>query len=122
MSFELLDSHGFEIKNSQAKTKVLIATTNGVQDETVWDGLENFEAVIDFLLTRSRASALLTGMYQRDHRDSVKKHFIISVNPIAANHRATIDSISLATKIEQLNQKIPVSSIIHIITSSHLIS
>lgn len=81
----------------------MIVTTNEIQPESAWEGFDNFEAVIDLLLTRDRTSALLTGMYERNTKDEVKKHFIIAVNPIGTNHRLTLDSVGLASKIEQIN-------------------
>ena len=103
LQFVFLDSHGQEIVEPQAKTKIMIVTTNEIQPESAWEGFDNFEAVIDLLLTRDRTSALLTGMYERNTKDEVKKHFIIAVNPIATNHRLTLDSVGLASKIEQIN-------------------
>ena len=83
----------------------MIVTTNEIQPESLWEGFDSFEAIIDLLLTRNRTSALLTGMYERNSKDEVKKHFIIAVNPVAASHRMTLDSVGLATKIEQIIQQ-----------------
>ena len=88
------------------RTKIMLVTTNSVKEESYFSGLASIDSLIDLIMTDDKPSVIKKdrAMAGKPISDNVIKHFILTTAPTQQNHKATLNTISLGSRIDLLTK------------------
>ena len=103
-SFEGGDSSkGSEMGGSlEKRTRVMIVTTNNLYNEADLENIGQMQGIVDLILTQDIELAQRSNSRSNEKNEGVKKHFILTMHPTAANYKTTLETLALATKLDKL--------------------
>ena len=101
--------------NSESRTRIMIVTSSTLLNESSLEDINNVQGFVDMILTQDKNIALKSNSKTSDKNESVKKHFILTLHPTAANYKATLDTLVLASRLDNVCGLIGRNDRIHLI-------
>ena len=84
----------------------MLVTTNSVKEDSYFNGLASTDSLIDLIMTDNKISVIKKDKAAagKPISDNVIKHFILTTAPTQQNHKQTLNTISLVSRIDQLTK------------------
>ena len=87
---------------TEKRTKVMIVTTGDLFNEASLEDINTVQGIVDLILTQDRNIALKSNTRTSEKNEAVKKHFILTMHPTSVNYKATLETLVLASKLDNI--------------------
>ena len=80
----------------------MIVTTNNLYNEATLQEINQIQGLVELLVTQDLSVASNYYNQNKEKNEDIKRHFILTTHPTTVNYKATLETLALATKLDNL--------------------